>query len=295
MQFSPEFWLGTGIAFFLGFLAIAVGLRDMNPTWKKRLEWCCWLGAVMGLLIVALHLPTDIRQETGDLVRQPRINPIFGGFSIEAGSSGTFLLSTRYPEGKRLEVGQNQLIQLHATEQNTVTFSTKVLDKNNNVLVTVDKNHWTVFPHEIADWNYRNNALEVIGATGRVVLQLKMLSDRLQLQGEWWDARGGGERLVGNQSTHKSDMQALTLGFNPDDPRIVPIFRYPGAQHLGEFVYQLVPAATSRNDLMADDDLNILRIEVILFAISLFGLCVAPLMIFPALLLAQRRGRTLDQ
>ncbi|MEJ0092842.1 MAG: hypothetical protein WDN46_05280 [Methylocella sp.] len=48
------------------------------------------------------------------------------------------------------------------------------------------RNEWRVTPPPgTLDRNYTDDALEIRGAGGKIVLQLRVLQDRIQLQGEW--------------------------------------------------------------------------------------------------------------
>jgi hypothetical protein len=102
-------------------------------------------------------------------------------------------------------------------------------------------NHWTVSKSQSAVWdkNYTSNALEVKDGRGRVVLQVIMLPDRVQIQGEWWHEDGNGGRIV---RPFPSDpvktgpvFVMMTPLFHTDEPHIEPIVKYPSKNHFGEF------------------------------------------------------------
>ena len=66
------------------------------------------------------------------------------------------------------------------------------------------------------------------------VLQIKILSDRIQILGEWWDRDGRGIRIAG--TGNEIAMRILSREINSPDPKIEPMFKYPSDRHLGELV-----------------------------------------------------------
>jgi hypothetical protein len=152
------------------------------------------------------------------------------------------------------------------------TISTKVLDEDGKVLATVDHNRWSV-PEvpQIMDWNYTDNAIEVIEPSGRIVLQIQALSDHFTVQGEWWDLMGNGIRIVGLPS---DDSKAVFLARvnNPDEPHIAPIFKYPSSDYLGILLYDPNTAQTSA--------MHVMRIAVIIYGIGVFSSPVALLILW---------------
>jgi len=67
---------------------------------------------------------------------------------------------------------------------------------------------------------------------------VKLLANRVQVQGEWWDEVGNGVRVVTNPDLKNPGalFVNLRLSQDPDKPRIEPIFRYPNTEHLGELL-----------------------------------------------------------
>jgi hypothetical protein len=68
--------------------------------------------------------------------------------------------------------------------------TTTVRDDNKNIIVDVDRNVWTINPDKSVSWdhNYTKDSLEVLDGKKRVVFQVKILPNRVQLQQEWqWD------------------------------------------------------------------------------------------------------------
>jgi hypothetical protein len=111
--------------------------------------------------------------------------------------------------------------------------STILRDQNGNVVAELIQNEWKVSP---ATWdrNYNDTALEVKDPTGHIVLQVKLLDDRIQLQGEWW-TKGKGIRVLAKSAGGGALMSAMGDVADRDrHPQIVPIFEYPSKLHLGE-------------------------------------------------------------
>ena len=81
-------------------------------------------------------------------------------------------------------------------------------------------------------------------ADGDVVLQVRLLEDRVQLAGEWWWRKSDGN-IVGQRigrfwyrcpdgKDHCAFFQDLSPSSDPDQPRIEPIFEYPSELHFGK-------------------------------------------------------------
>jgi hypothetical protein len=72
---------------------------------------------------------------------------------------------------------------------------------------------------------------------GRIVLQVRLLADRVQLQGEWLSSDGKGVRLVTSDVPGHQDGLMVIFGprVKPTDPPFVkPLFQYPSDLHFGE-------------------------------------------------------------
>jgi hypothetical protein len=118
-----------------------------------------------------------------------------------------------------------------------VKVSTEVRDRNGNLVAELIRNEWKVLP---AAWdrNYTDDALEVRDSTGTVVLQVKALPDRIQLQGEWRTTGGYGARIsecINPQNGQVGGcITKLSPTYNPTDTQIKPMFEYPSDLHFGE-------------------------------------------------------------
>jgi hypothetical protein len=229
--------VGTSLLLLLIALVVAVHGIYVNDAAKGR-DWKTALkiiGITLGSIVIGWWIHIPVPHSSGTLAaRGPAI-----AFSrtLEIGNSGSFL--TRVPNTRDPHIlyltNMNQSLLIEPINGRLVC-STKVLDKSGNLLVDIDSNHWrTPERPQISDWNYTEDALAVVGPTGRVVLQMKLLADRLQIQGEWWNEVGVGVRLVKNPHPEGGSLvQSLTLAHDPDEPRIEPMFQYPNTEHLSE-------------------------------------------------------------
>lgn len=121
-----------------------------------------------------------------------------------------------------------------------VELSTVVRDRSGRLLARIEKNRWSV-PAGI-EKNFTGDSLEVLDAGEHAAIQVRLLSDRVQLRGEWHNELGGGmqidecpdtnsqNRMVGCVKFWKTFDEELQI----KKTFIEPIFEYPASQHLGE-------------------------------------------------------------
>jgi hypothetical protein len=156
--------------------------------------------------------------------------------SMEIGTSGA-VFNYAGPEGSPLFAIFNKYDITMEMIDGKLKVSTKVGNDKGDLLAEIIRNEWKVAPPPSTfDRNYSDDALEVRAANGRIVLQVRVLPDRVQLQGEWWDSPTVGLRLV--KSNDPAHPGALIMRFGPGvppgPPDIVPMFMYPSDLHLGE-------------------------------------------------------------
>ena len=210
----------------------------MNAQTKKVCEAVCWLGVFVGVSLIIYNWLRPSPQQSGTLVPSvPLERSIYMPGDIEIGNSKMAFLDFRtkkVPGLPLLTPAQNQGITFEfIAKAGRVWLTTKVLDREGKWLVKIKNNHWQVpSKPQITDWNYDSDSLEVIGSTGRVVLQVRLLTDRLQLQGEFWNESGVGYRLVATGDS--GHLVKLTQYDDPFIPSILPIFKYPNTQFLGK-------------------------------------------------------------
>jgi hypothetical protein len=116
--------------------------------------------------------------------------------------------------------------------------STSITDENGRLIAELIQNEWKVAPPPGTwDRNYTEDSLEVKDASGRVVLQVRALPDRIQLQGMWWVDIGfnGVVRFIIRGNPKDGGQIVLVPRSNKDAlPVIEPMFKYPSERHLGE-------------------------------------------------------------
>jgi hypothetical protein len=143
-----------------------------------------------------------------------------------------------YDAGLRITVDRDGILSV----------STPIRDHNGRLVATIDNNEWRVYSGA-TDKNYTDNSLEVLDLRGHVVLQVTLLDDRVQIQGEWRDEFGKGCRL--RQSSpedplHKGMEMGLEIWDNKQgeeyfEKTIPPRFKYPSNEHWRELVDQVKP------------------------------------------------------
>jgi hypothetical protein len=105
-------------------------------------------------------------------------------------------------------------------ENGKVLFSTTIRYEAGRTVVEIIDNHWRTGSSDLCwDKNYNDNALEVKDVGHRIVLQVRLMQDGAQLQGEWRNNHGVSVTL--------DDKVNSATG-------IIPMFKYPSELHWGE-------------------------------------------------------------
>lgn len=156
---------------------------------------------------------------------------------VEFGNSGAMLIFTG-PEGSPLfTFGRDTKLTI-VRDQGRVKISLAIRDKTGRLVAELLKNEWKVNPQNSWDRNYTADALEVRDPSGDVILQVKALADRIQLQAKFYDENGRGfafGKVPGPQGWGGG--LEFTGPAHPQlQMKIDPIFRYPSQSHFGEFV-----------------------------------------------------------
>jgi hypothetical protein len=105
-----------------------------------------------------------------------------------------------------------------------VFLSTTVHDDAKNLIVEITDNHWIVSSSTASCWdkNYTDDSLEVRDGHGRVVLQVKLMPNIVQLQEEWqW-----------NPGTKNGSISET--GWYDEKEGIKHLFRYPSELYWGQ-------------------------------------------------------------
>ena len=121
---------------------------------------------------------------------------------------------------------------------NKLMVSTQILDEKGDLVAELARNEWKVAPPpKTWDRNYTDDALEVRNVHGRIALQVKVLPDRSQFQGEFWGRDGKGMRFVRNSDPRiggGTGAFIIPLPAKGTDMQIKPMFKYPSDLHFGE-------------------------------------------------------------
>jgi len=126
-----------------------------------------------------------------------------------------------------------------------VKVSTLIRDQNGTIVAVLTDNEWKVSPPPVTfDRNYTKDMLEVIDGKGNVVLQVRVLKDRIQLNGVFYDSHGNGIVIFPPEESdrgtkfpkdeHVGVIQLLPQNRAYTGKSIKPIFKYPSDLHLGE-------------------------------------------------------------
>jgi hypothetical protein len=156
---------------------------------------------------------------------------------IQIGQSGTYLISNdaffQFPALKESQLKVESI-------NGKIYVSSQITNSNGALIAGLIRNDWKVAPPPGTwDRNYSDDALEVKNPEGRIILQVRVLPDRIQLQGVWWTTfKNKSAELTLVQSPDPKHEGALVMvrpidGSQPIVP-IKPMFRYPSDLHLGE-------------------------------------------------------------
>lgn len=150
-------------------------------------------------------------------------------------------------------------------DKGKMKLSTKIRDKNGDIIAEILSNEWKIKPDKRWDRNYNEKALEVKDAKGDIVLQVVMEKDYIQFAAKMYSRKGDGFAIGSTVFTEediaKHEQGALkivasangpkevkvgdttaTLEIRPNPPglplelTIEPIFSYPSDFHLGELL-----------------------------------------------------------
>jgi hypothetical protein len=155
---------------------------------------------------------------------------------LEFGDSGSILKFAGQQGSPLFKIAEDNDITIEV-EGGQIKVSTKIRDKKGNLVAEIIKNEWKVNPDKSWDRNYSKDALEVKDPTGDIVLQVRIVKERVQFQAKLYDATGRGIGF-GKMKGPNGWGGAIELT-GPNHPKLTlkiePIFKYPSALHLGEF------------------------------------------------------------
>ncbi len=239
LTFSPKVCITAArICFLAAFAVAATGLYGIRYIRARASLFVLSLLALgLSLFVLATWIrPDAVPKNFG--VLQPKFRLVFAfgtqniGRTFEIGDSGSMLTYTG-PEGTpALKFAENSNLTIEE-RKGKLYVSTELLDPNGNLIAELKRNQWKVAP-SAWDRNYTNDALEIRNPQGRVALQVRLVNDRVQLQGEWWNSSGRGVRLVKSPDPDHPGGLFVFLKTGNEAPQVQPIFEYPSDLHLGE-------------------------------------------------------------
>lgn len=164
------------------------------------------------------------------LSSQEKVHP-----KLEFGDSGA-MFPYAGPRGSPLfKIAEDNNITIEL-EDGEVRVSAKIRDRNGRMIAEIVKNEWKINPGNSWDRNCSNNALEVKDPTGDIVLQVRLVEDRVQFQAKLYDATGRG--IAFGKCLGPEGWDGCIEFTGPNRPelttKIQPIFKYPSESHLGE-------------------------------------------------------------
>lgn len=267
VQVVPWGLLSLGLAtVFLIRLYWIAELTETDTTLEKAVG--TWVICVFVVAIAFQFLPQKWREEQS-AVLSGVLHPLRPGWGkdnppnttndIEAGQSNV-MLSVDLPPAQQ---NQDFLKLYHYARlkiekgDTELLFTTTIRDREGNVIVDIDKNAWSLpLPQYVLDKNYTQDTLEVKDRRGHVVLQVRLLPDRVQLQAEWNDEYGRGMRMIqspkGGISFVKWDSLQEAERQDRDETQIKPWFRYPSHDRWAEWLppqkMELLPEANDETE-----------------------------------------------
>jgi hypothetical protein len=156
---------------------------------------------------------------------------------LEIGDSGAILMYAGPQGAPLLRIFEDTSLEIWL-EDGKLKVSTQIRDKVGRLVAELRANEWTVKPERVWDRNYSDDALEVVDETGDVVLQVRLVEDRVQFAGKFYsrDGRGVG---IGRMTTPLGTGGVFEIT-GPEHPvlqlHIEPLFNYPSRMHLGEII-----------------------------------------------------------
>ena len=109
-------------------------------------------------------------------------------------------------------------------ENNEFKISASLYDKDDNIVVKIESNEWTVNPKYMWDKNFDSNAFEVIDDKGNVEMQIEKNGTVVMVRGDFYC---NGHRDI-------IDDNGIFGAKTSDKSMIRPLFRYPSLDHPSE-------------------------------------------------------------
>jgi len=228
----------TQLMLVAAWVVAMIGLRE------QPIPLLVGFGAMFGGLLLVLGYwarPDAVPAWTGLLRPETKSIVLFAAKgadaarNVEIGDSGTIIHYVG-PEGTptfQFAADQNLIVE---SVGGILKVSTQVKDSNGHLVAELVRNEWKVAPPPATwDRNYTNDALEIRGPDGSIMLQIVVMPDRIRIQGEWWLDNAHGIRLASLGPGKGAAVTKLVPNMIPTQaPAIRPLFVYPSASHFGE-------------------------------------------------------------
>lgn len=185
-----------------------------------------------------------LKATSGNLGRTYIIESDKGIFpKLEIGNSGAIFVFGGIQTDNAVINAMEEIFKINGlkiyVENGIVTFSSIFRNPQGNIIAEVVQNEWKHKPLEsdlIWDRNYSDNAIEVKDGKGRVVLQIRLLVNRIQLQGIFYNEDGRGCALYETYDPNHPGGLFRPNVTDDDFPVIKPIFKYPSSKYLGIYL-----------------------------------------------------------
>ncbi len=154
---------------------------------------------------------------------------------LEIGDSGSGFVVWGAQDAPLFKFLKNSFLTIRKLEGQTKV-SVQIKSRQNGIVAELVDNEWKANPEAVFDRNYNRDALEVRDKYGDVVLQLKVLLDKVQIQFKSYGATGEAVAFV--KAPSGNGFLILQNPKDVEEAEIKPMFRYPSELHLGELLNQ---------------------------------------------------------
>ncbi len=211
-------------------------IRRWNSTWKKLPFIVAMISFASFFPLVHSQWRTEQSQKLeGDLVPSHMFAHPEKDIEIGFRPNAVVLRSSNNPDQPLFMFLRDAGFSI-GIKNGVPSISTPVRDRFGHLVAIIAENHWTVFPPYCLDKNYTNDTLEVLDSSGHVIIQVRVLGDRVQIQGEWRDEFGHGVELVDDSSEGKYIINWNNSTEEQEVERPIPlIFEYPSKDYWQRF------------------------------------------------------------
>lgn len=192
---------------------------------------CLVILLILALAASSARLTDQTRSEFSGVLEVKSNTLLSANAKLQIGDSSTILQYRNLSDQPIFRFFNDNTLTMRL-ENGQLKVSSLVRNPHGDVVAELIENEWKINPQKIFERNYTKDALEVRDQGGDVVLQIRLVEDRIQLQFKAYDSDGGAVVLAKNP--HGPD---AILSTQPEEARnlhIEPIFKYPSDLHLGE-------------------------------------------------------------